>query len=99
MKIWGDNWLLDQPSSKIISPHKTLSNNSKVCALIDEEGLSWLEDRITSEFLPHEAQAILSLPLSNRCIEDKLIWKGTTQGVYSTKSTSLQNAGALGCVF
>lgn len=55
VKIWRDNWFLDRPSSKIISLQKTLPNNSKVCALNNEEGLSWLEDQMTSEFLPHDS--------------------------------------------
>ena len=86
MKIWGDNWLPDQFSGKVISPQKSLPNNAKVYTLIDEEAHSWLEDRITTEFLPHEAQSISSLLLSNRCVNDELIWKGTSQGVYSTES-------------
>ena len=38
------------------------------------------------EFLPHEAEAILSLPLSFNGKEDMLIWAETTNGYYTTKS-------------
>ena len=80
-KIRVDSWL---PEGKVISPQKSLPLNARVCTLMDEEGPRWLEDRISVEFLPHEAKSILSLPLSNRCIPDKLIWQGTTQGNYTT---------------
>lgn len=39
------------------------------------------------EFLPHEAKAIISIPLSNLGTKDKLIWSATSNGCYSTKST------------
>lgn len=49
MKIRRDNWLPDQFSSKVISPHeKSLPNIAKVCTLINKEGHSWLEYRITT---------------------------------------------------
>ena len=37
------------------------------------------------EFAPHEATAILGLPLSSAWAEDKLIWMATPNGCYSTK--------------
>lgn len=46
---------------------KNLPNNSRVCALIDEENGKWIEDRILNEFVPHEAVAILSLPEFRPC--------------------------------
>ena len=45
-----------------------------------------MEDRIREEFLPHEAKAILSLPLSFNGKEDRLIWAETANGYYTTKS-------------
>ena len=53
---------------------------------MDEEGHHWLEERVTEEFLPHEARAILSIPLSQRRVDDALIWKETNHGNYTTKS-------------
>ena len=84
--IRKDKWLPNQHSSCIISPHKNFSNNTRVCALIDENNSCWLEDRIRDDFLPHEAISILSLPLSHLCTEDKPIWAATKNGIYSTKS-------------
>jgi len=36
--------------------------------------------------LPHEASAILSLPLNQGGAADKLIWFATKNGVYTTKA-------------
>ena len=39
-----------------------------------------------AEFSPHEAQAILGIPLCSRQVPDTLIWAGSTSGKYTTKS-------------
>ena len=57
----------------LYSPQKNFPNNTWVCALIDEENNCWMEDKVHEEFLPHEAEAILSLPLSFNGKEDRLI--------------------------
>lgn len=62
VRIRGDKWLPDSQASWVVSPQKNLPNNTKVCALIDEERGRWLEDRVREEFLPHGAEAIISLP-------------------------------------
>ena len=85
--IRGDKWLPDLYSSRVVSPQKNFSNNSWVWALIDEENRCQMEDRICEEFLPHEVEAILSLPLSFNGKEDRLIWAKMTNGYYTTKST------------
>ena len=72
--IRGDKWLPDMHSSRVVSPQKNFPNNSRVCALIDEENRCWIEDRVREEFLPYEAEAIISLPLSSLPTKDRLIW-------------------------
>ena len=86
IQIRGDSWLPDLHSSRVISPQKNFPNNSRVCALIDEDNRCWLEDIIYDEFLPHEADAIMRLPLSLEATDDKLIWAETQSGHYTTKS-------------
>ena len=61
--IWKDRRLLDLNSNQIISPITNFLSNTQVCALIDEDNSCWIEDRVLSELFPHEANAILSLPL------------------------------------
>lgn len=45
-----------------------------------------MEDRVRDELLPHEAEAVLSIPLSKRRPEDSLIWQKTKNGVYTARS-------------
>jgi len=66
---------------------KNLPNDARVCALIDEENGRWIENQILNEFVPHEAAAILGLPLSSTHAKGRLIWTAASNGVYSTKST------------
>ena len=84
--IHGDKWLPDLHSSRVISPQKIVPNNTLMCALIDEEKCRWIEDWVLEEFLPHEAEITLRLPLSSTRAKDKLIWTATKNGCYSTKS-------------
>ena len=84
--IRGDNWLPDQFSRQVISPQKNFPNNTHVCTFIDEETPCWLEERVREELMPHEANAVLSIPLSNGRPKDTLIWQKSKNGVYTTKS-------------
>jgi len=60
--------------------------NAKVCTLIDEDDPRWIKERIVHEFLPHEAQQILGIPLSSNRAPDLLIWASTKSCRYMTKS-------------
>ena len=70
----------------MLSPQKNLPNNARVCAIIDEDGHCWDEERVLAEFSPHEAQGILGIPISSRQVPDTLIWASTKSGKYMTKS-------------
>lgn len=71
-----DRWLPNINSNQIISPVRNFPSNTRVCALIDEDNSCWIEDRVLSEFFPHEANSLLSLPLSQSQSqsEDILVW-------------------------
>lgn len=85
--IHCNKWLPEVHFSRVISPLRNFPSNTHVYALIDEDKSCWIENRIYSEFLPHEAKSILSLPLSSNGLKvDTVIWIGTKNGHYSTKS-------------
>ena len=73
MLIRVDKRLLDPHPRKVITPLRNFLGNTWVC----EEESSWLPERVNLEFFPHEAQAILSIPLSICKLDDSLIWHGT----------------------
>ena len=86
VRIRGDKWLPTKHSSSIASPQKNFPSDARVCAIIDEEGPNWILDRVQDKFLPHKAQAVLSIPLSLWRGKDTLIWAETDSGKYPTKS-------------
>lgn len=86
VRIRGDSWLPDPHLSKVISPQKNFPGNTQVCALLNEDGTSWIHDRIEEEFLPHEARAFSSIPLKLSRANDCLIWSSSKDGNYTAKS-------------
>ena len=64
----------------------TLPLEAKVSALIDEVNHSWNFDLVQNEFLAHEADLILGIPLSCQSIPDEHVWFLTKNGKYSTLS-------------
>ena len=54
--------------------------------LIDPIIRSWRVSMIDLVFLPHEAEVIKSIPLSNKAMQDIQTWAYTNMGEYSVKS-------------
>ena len=57
-----------------------------VSSLIDEDTRRWKADSVKALFLPFEAETILHIPLSYSLPDDKIVWVGNKQGVFSVKS-------------
>ena len=74
VKIWGDRWLPGSSSLVVISPRLFLHEETRVGELIDTEVMCWKSSVVDSIFLPHEAKAIKSIPLSVHFPLDKLVW-------------------------
>ncbi|XP_075649960.1 uncharacterized protein LOC142620482 [Castanea sativa] len=86
VQIREANWIPSLPATRTTSPPVGLPSSSMVSALIDSDSHSWKEDLIRHEFIPHEANLILGIPLSVRIIPDKLVWLPSSNGSYSTRS-------------
>ena len=67
VKVWGDRWLPSSSSHEVISPRLFLHEDTRVGELIDTKVMCWKSSVIDSIFLPHEAEAVKSIPLSVRC--------------------------------
>jgi hypothetical protein len=85
VKIWGDKWLPRTKSSMVYSPRISNLQNMKVDELIDREEKQWRSSLINTLFIPKEAQTILSIPLSPFFPQDRLIWKGTKNDVFTVR--------------
>jgi ribonuclease HI len=84
--IKDTNWLLEEGHRRVISPLPNLHADAKVADLIQSSPPAWDEAKIRSLFLPYDSDAILQIPLSDRCPSDKLYWHATTNGKYSVRS-------------
>ncbi|XP_075659859.1 uncharacterized protein LOC142629699 [Castanea sativa] len=58
----------------------------KVSSLVDVDRRGWDVGKVKNMFLPHEAELILSIPISARLPEDSLIWAWTSNGRFIVKS-------------
>ena len=86
IKIWEDRWIPSTESGRVISPRPQLEVGEKVANLIVQDKAEWNAGLIRSIFLPHEAEAILSIPISPLYPMDSQVWSKTTNGIFSVKS-------------
>ena len=86
IRIWGDRWMPDQFSPKIISPVSSLSPDAKVEELLDPTTRLWNRGLLNSIFLPWEADQISRIPLSPLFPPDLLYWSRNKSGLFSVRS-------------
>ncbi|KAL0003137.1 hypothetical protein SO802_016918 [Lithocarpus litseifolius] len=86
IKIWDDKWLPFTESGRVVSPRPSPEANDKVDGLIVRDRAEWNVERVRSLFLPHEAEAVLSIPISPMNPRDSQVWAKTVNGLFSVKS-------------
>ena len=79
-------WLPSPPSHKPATVPHFFPDNALVSALIYQETATWKSDIIHEVFLPFDAKAILSIPLSPSLPTDRLIWTYTPSGQFTVSS-------------
>lgn len=85
IKVWGDNWLLNIGSMNFYYG-LSLPCDAKVSDLIDVSVKGWNCSLIDSYFSAYVANIIKSIPLCLSSPPDKIIWNGTSNGVFSVRS-------------
>lgn len=83
VRIKQDKWLPNQSSRTPISAFPEFPQDAKVSAFINSESGEWKKEVVQSNFLPHEAAAILGIPISSRALPDRIIWALTPSGLFS----------------
>ena len=63
-----------------------LGLGNRVVSLINHENGEWRTTLVQHTFLPHEAEEILSIPLSPLNLDDSLVWAKTPNGCFTVKS-------------
>ncbi|XP_058764138.1 uncharacterized protein LOC131637556 [Vicia villosa] len=86
VNILRDNWIPGAAAAKVLGPVQGISAEATVSYLIDEDLRCWKHDLIKECFSPMVCEEILSIPLSWRNMEDKLIWYPEKDGEFSVKS-------------
>lgn len=71
---------------KVQSPLVVLDEDAKIHELLLEYGKEWNFNLISKIFWDQEANIILSIPISQRGGEDKMIWCLTEKGTFIVKS-------------
>ena len=72
----------------VSSPPQAFDATASVSELIDQRNRCWREHLIRQTFPPVQAEEVLSIPLSNTEMQDKLIWGYTKDGVFTVKSAT-----------
>ncbi|KAK9993500.1 hypothetical protein SO802_023203 [Lithocarpus litseifolius] len=102
VRIKEDRWLPDKTNGLVSSPLSQVAAETKVSSLINQDQVRWNEEVVHNLFLPHEADSILAIPLSFRRPLDRIAWKHTPSGMFTTSGAyklivscdSMPNAGS-----
>ena len=86
VSVWNDAWLPSRDRPTVQSPVVEAFQDAKVRDLINPDLQMWETDLIKGLFTPQEAKLILSIPLSQKRTEDKIIWPFVPSGNYTVKS-------------
>lgn len=87
INMWSMPWIRSLPSGKPLAPPPPHYGDVTVNSLMNPDLNSWNSTVLHSLLPPADVAAVLSIPLYPRTREDIRIWKATTDGNYSVKST------------
>jgi hypothetical protein len=86
IQIWKDRWVSRSNTFQITTPPRILDPEATVSELF-QEGSSWWNTQLLHSIFPlDEVQLILSIPLGSKIQQDTLLWRGTTNGLFSVRS-------------
>ena len=86
VQVWKDKWLPSSSTYKVVSPRLNSPADLRVSKLIDSDNRCWNLHLLQQLFLAFEVEEIRSIPLSNSPPPDKLIWTGTSNGLFTVRS-------------
>jgi hypothetical protein len=86
VRIWKDRWIPQPTTYQIHSTPRMLDVEATVYHLIDKDTKWWDTMLLESLFDKEEVRLIQSIPLSYTNQSDTLIWRGTTNGLFSVCS-------------
>lgn len=84
--IWKDRWIPNPHSFKVISPYAAQLGMELVLSLLGADRRAWDVAKVRKTFLLHEAEVVLSIPISFNLPDDSIIWAWTPNGKFTVKS-------------
>ena len=85
IKIYTDRWM-PRPTSFTIYAPPILGMECRVSKLICQLSRNWKTQLVQQSFYEHDAETILSIPLSARLPVDRMMWHFERSGIYTIKS-------------
>ena len=82
-----EKWIPFMESGRIITPRTSMDSEAKLANLIVQERAEWDVALIRRTFLPYEADAILSIPISPMNPSDSQVWAKSPNRIFTVKST------------
>lgn len=86
IQIWKDKWIPKPSTFQVISNQNTLPASVTISELINEVTREWKINLVKHVFLPDDAQAILSIPRTNKRTKYCMIWAHTPKGIFTVNS-------------
>jgi hypothetical protein len=86
IKVWMDNWLPKPVSFKVQTHRGQFAEDTRVAEFIDQGSQGWNGILIYITFTKEETTLIKNIPLSPFQPMDCLLWRCTTNGVFSVRS-------------
>lgn len=80
-----DRWLRGKLDFQVENSHMYADRADRVADYIHNDSKTWNVDLVLESFLPEDAKAILSIPIPQRDVSDRLVWVGSSTGIYTAK--------------
>jgi hypothetical protein len=82
ISIWQDKWVR-MGTGFIYTSVRILLHDAKVSALLDKDTNRWDTELVQQIFVAEEAESICGMAVSPRSGEDRRVWTGTHNGIFS----------------
>ena len=86
IRIWQDQWLSTRSTYRVVTPERAGNHVQMVQDLMSEEKSEWNTVLVKEIFLPQDAEAILSIPISETRARDRMVWAGDKKGNFTVRS-------------
>ncbi|KAL8091888.1 hypothetical protein AgCh_034234 [Apium graveolens] len=80
-----DQWIRGKKDYCVVNDHSYAGRSEKVSTYIDAGTKSWKTHQVFENFLLKDARAIISIPLPRTDTEDRVVWAGSSSGIYTAK--------------